>query len=685
MTDDPRQGLFRLIRDYGERLVEDPRRLEALLRDLCPQWDWKPRVLVDALKERVPQELTSASSSALVLVKSEQLARRLEVDLALTQEAARWAVDSWALAIGVVTSPPPTQNPTSKESRGPNHYAELRAAQRPSPPAQVPPEFAREGVETPPPPPSPPPTPPPHRRTWWLWLGAFALIVLGLGLLSSLQSQAPPHVFKGPDGEWHPEDGYVWVASPHVPSDLKVRWAVGQPSNRYLHIETSETEGKWRPTDGYTWAAYPPVLGSTGVKWTPGLASNKYFHVEADEPEEQWRPADGYTWVVYPHAPGDMGVKWTPRRPSARYPHVLAGELEDRWYPADGYTWMDNPPSAPGHMRVKWTPGRPSNENPNIVSSETEGNWHPGRGYTWQNPSDPKDYRVKPIEPANPTPPPAPEAQKPETSGAFQQGLADRRMWEQWFASLTGEYLDGAFYWSGQRSLPSPGSCYSQGYTRQIFVDGCLAAKQRLDPTDKRRNSEPGYKAGWNSYPEPVPGPSSPGSPSTSTPSPVRWYPGMDAPGNDLGGPDGWLRDVANPDDCMRKCLEDRACVGVTYNIRHSACFPKGGIAALVPTDVPATSGIITDRSEPPPTSALTPHVQRYLDMDAPGGDRGERIYGVSNGSCESTCLADRGCVGYTYNPKMRMCALKTFIGGLVPSSDAALTGIVEGRNVSAH
>ena len=26
----------------------DPRRFEALLRDLCPQWDWKPRVLVDA-------------------------------------------------------------------------------------------------------------------------------------------------------------------------------------------------------------------------------------------------------------------------------------------------------------------------------------------------------------------------------------------------------------------------------------------------------------------------------------------------------------------------------------------------------------------------------------------------------------------------------------------------------------
>lgn len=129
-------------------------------------------------------------------------------------------------------------------------------------------------------------------------------------------SLPPPHVFKGPDGEWHPADGYAWMANPHLAGDVRVRWAVAQLSNIYPHIETSETEGQWRPAEGYTWVAYPPVLGSTGVKWTLG-------------------------------------------RPSARYPHVVAGELEDQWYPADGYTWVDNPPSAPSHMRVKWSLGAP--------------------------------------------------------------------------------------------------------------------------------------------------------------------------------------------------------------------------------------------------------------------------------------------------------------------------------------
>lgn len=73
MTDDPRQVLFRLIRDYSKGLIEDPRRFEALLRDYCPQWDWKPRVLVDALKERVPQELTSSLSPSLALVSRSNL------------------------------------------------------------------------------------------------------------------------------------------------------------------------------------------------------------------------------------------------------------------------------------------------------------------------------------------------------------------------------------------------------------------------------------------------------------------------------------------------------------------------------------------------------------------------------------------------------------------------------------
>jgi hypothetical protein len=509
--------------------------------------------------------------------------------------------------------------------------------------------------------------------------------VLGLVVIISLQSP-PPHVFKGPDGEWHPEDGYVWIANPPTPNNVRVQWAVGQSSNRYRHIETSETEGQWRPADGYMWVAHPPVLGSTAVEWRPGQASNKYRHVEADEVEGQWRPTDGYIWVVYPHASGDMRVKWTPGRSSARYTHVVADEVEDRWHPADGYMWMNNPPA--GDFRVKWTSGRISNGYPNIVSRQAEGEWEPAPGFTWLNPSDPKDYRVKPIELAKPVPFPSGEPnrrpeEKPEFSAAFQDGVRDRHIWEQWDKSQTGDYKDGADYWAGQRSAPSPGSCYSP---RQGFIDGCLAAKRLLTPTDSRRNSEPGYKEGWNSYSEPFTGPPpSPESLSTPLPSPARLYYGMDAPGNDLGGREGWVRDVANADDCMRKCLSDGNCVGFTYNIRRTICIPKSRIAPLISAEDAAITGVITDRTAPPSVPNFTARVRQYPNMDAPGNDRGEWISGVSSKDCESICVADSGCKGYTYNRQSLTCIPKNFIGGLAPSSEAGVTGIVEGRNVSGR
>jgi len=277
----------------------------------------------------------------------------------------------------------------------------------------------------------------------------------------------------------------------------------------------------------------------------------------------------------------------------------------------------------------------------------------------------------------------------PPTTSVFQDGLADPGSWEQWFSAQTGDYRDGAYYWSGQRSLPKPDVCYAAGRS-PLFVNGCLAAKSKLDPTDMRRISEPEYRRGWNSYLEspadPPPGLGTP-VPSPNTPSPpptqIQWHPDMDAPGNDLGGPDGWVRDVANPDDCMRRCLANAACVGVTYNIRHLACFPKSRIAALVPANDPATTGIITDRSGPPLTPNVTPRVQQYPDMDAAGGDRGEAIYGKSSTSCATICLSDPGCAGYTYKRQTLTCSLKSFIGGLAPAADPTVTGIIEGRNVS--
>jgi hypothetical protein len=85
---------------------------------------------------------------------------------------------------------------------------------------------------------------------------------------------------------------------------------------------------------------------------------------------------------------------------------------------------------------------------------------------------------------------------------AFQAGAADRRAWESWFASTSGDYQAGAEFWAGQRSLKKPAPCDAQSAAadRNInsWIAGCRAAQERLAATDIRRHSDPEYRRGWN-------------------------------------------------------------------------------------------------------------------------------------------------------------------------------------------
>ncbi len=94
-----------------------------------------------------------------------------------------------------------------------------------------------------------------------------------------------------------------------------------------------------------------------------------------------------------------------------------------------------------------------------------------------------------------------PPQANPPASSAFDAGLADRRVTEQWFASLSGDFKTGASFWAGQRSSPKPGTCYaSDGSSTGAWTEGCLAAWRHFAPTDVRRKAEPEYRLGWNSF-----------------------------------------------------------------------------------------------------------------------------------------------------------------------------------------
>jgi len=109
-----RDTLRQLIVRYGHSLCDDPRRCEAMLRDLCGQHKREVFILVSALKQRVAADLLGGGGALPAPLLLGRLRQRLEDELALTGEAARWAVETWALALGVVAGPMivPTPTPT---------------------------------------------------------------------------------------------------------------------------------------------------------------------------------------------------------------------------------------------------------------------------------------------------------------------------------------------------------------------------------------------------------------------------------------------------------------------------------------------------------------------------------------------------------------------------------------------
>lgn len=116
MDDRPRIILKDLIGRYGISLAADPVRTEGLLRDTCGTCHREIFVLVNAIRQKVPGDLLSPRHSLPVALLREFLARRLRDELSLSEEASRWAVESWAEALGVTGSAQKNE-PEHKQSR----------------------------------------------------------------------------------------------------------------------------------------------------------------------------------------------------------------------------------------------------------------------------------------------------------------------------------------------------------------------------------------------------------------------------------------------------------------------------------------------------------------------------------------------------------------------------------------
>ncbi len=114
MNDIPRQKLQYIISQYGRSVCDEPRRCEALLRDLCPEFKREINILIGALREKIPADLLSTSDTMPKQILLARLKKRLYDNLGIAEEFAGWAVESWASVLGTIPETKPVKKKITK-------------------------------------------------------------------------------------------------------------------------------------------------------------------------------------------------------------------------------------------------------------------------------------------------------------------------------------------------------------------------------------------------------------------------------------------------------------------------------------------------------------------------------------------------------------------------------------------
>ena len=108
----PRTQLCFIIKQYGQTIIAEPKRCKGLLSDLAPEHRLEINLLIAALEQKVPQELLQPNALIPIDMQLDRLAQRLQDIVGIKEDFAYWAVESWALALGVIQQSLPKQNVT---------------------------------------------------------------------------------------------------------------------------------------------------------------------------------------------------------------------------------------------------------------------------------------------------------------------------------------------------------------------------------------------------------------------------------------------------------------------------------------------------------------------------------------------------------------------------------------------
>merc|ERR1711862_385580 len=106
-------------------------------------------------------------------------------------------------------------------------------------------------------------------------------------------------------------------------------------------------------------------------------------------------------------------------------------------------------------------------------------------------------------------------------------------------------------------------------------------------------------------------------------------------------------------DECCSRCVAEAACVGYTYRLDNNECWLKSAVADYR-ADSLTTSGTVSAPSEQCDTheGMNNDGVNIYAKADAV----------TSADECCSRCIAEDGCVGFTYRHDNKECWLKSAV-----------------------
>lgn len=99
LDETPVQAIKNLIARYDLEILEDNRRLENMLMDLCGACQREIFVLTSVIRENIPRQLLengkNIESKALYFVEL------VQEKLMLSRQAACWAIASWTNILGI--------------------------------------------------------------------------------------------------------------------------------------------------------------------------------------------------------------------------------------------------------------------------------------------------------------------------------------------------------------------------------------------------------------------------------------------------------------------------------------------------------------------------------------------------------------------------------------------------------